>query len=378
MESFFGNIGTWGGWFAGYVIPFLFVLTIVVFFHELGHFLIARWCGVRVLTFSIGFGPELFGFNDRHGTRWKVSAVPLGGYVKFFGDENAASVPDADTISQMTEAERRVSFFFKPVAQRASIVVAGPLANFILAIVIFAAVFTLYGKQATPARVDTIQPASAAEAAGFKPGDLIVTINGRKIETFTDMQRIVSTHAGEPLDIEVDRGGERVPIKATPKLTEMKDNFGNMHRIGVLGITGAREPPVRVDPFSAVKLGVEETWFVIDRTLSYIGGVVVGKESADQLGGPIRIAQVSGQVATAGFVALIHLAAVLSISIGLLNLFPIPLLDGGHLLFYAIEAIRGRPLSDRAQEVGFRIGLAIVLLLMIFATFNDILHLASL
>jgi regulator of sigma E protease len=378
MESFFGHIGTWGGWFTGYVIPFLFVLTIVVFFHELGHFLIARWCGVRVLTFSIGFGPELFGFNDRHGTRWKVSAIPLGGYVKFFGDENAASVPDADTISQMTEAERRVSFFFKPVPQRAAIVAAGPIANFILAIVIFATVFTLYGKQATPARVETIQAASAAEAAGFKPGDLIVTINGRKIETFTDMQRIVSTHAGEPLDIDVDRAGQRIPIKATPKLTEMKDTFGNMHRIGVLGITGAREPPVRVDPLTAVKLGVEETWFVIDRTLSYIGGVVVGKESADQLGGPIRIAQVSGQVATAGFVALIHLAAVLSISIGLLNLFPIPLLDGGHLLFYAIEAIRGRPLSDRAQEVGFRIGLAIVLLLMIFATFNDILHLASL
>ena len=378
MESFFGHIGTWTGWFAGYVVPFLFVLTIVVFFHELGHFLIARWCGVRVLTFSIGFGPELFGFNDRHGTRWKVSAIPLGGYVKFFGDENAASVPDADTINQMSEAERRVSFFFKPVPQRAAIVVAGPIANFILAIVIFAAVFTFYGKQATPARVDAVQPASAAEAAGFKSGDLIVTINGRKIDTFTDMQRVVSTHAGEPLDVEVDRAGQRLPIKATPKLTEMKDNFGNVHRIGVLGITGAREPPVPVDPLSAVKLGVEETWFVIDRTLSYIGGVVVGRESADQLGGPIRIAQVSGQVATAGFVALIHLAAVLSISIGLLNLFPIPLLDGGHLLFYTIEAIRGRPLSDRAQEVGFRIGLAIVLLLMIFATFNDILHLASL
>jgi regulator of sigma E protease len=377
MESFFGHIGTWGGWLTGYVVPFLFVLTIVVFFHELGHFLIARWCGVRVLTFSIGFGPELLGFNDRHGTRWKVSAIPLGGYVKFFGDENAASVPDAESLNQMTEAEKRDSFFFKPIPQRAAIVAAGPIANFILAIVIFAVVFTFYGKQATPARVDTVQPASAAETAGFKPGDLIVTINGRKIETFTDMQRIVSTHAGDPLDIAVDRGGQQIEVKATPKLTEMKDNFGNVHRIGVLGITGAREPPVPVDPLTAVKLGVEETWFVIDRTLSYIGGVVVGKESADQLGGPIRIAQVSGQVATAGFVALIHLAAVLSISIGLLNLFPIPLLDGGHLLFYAIEAIRGRPLSDRAQEVGFRIGLAIVLLLMIFATFNDILHLAS-
>src|ERR1043165_3483129 len=268
---------------------------------------------------------KLSRFNDRHGTRWKVAAVPLGGYVKFFGDENAASVPDADTLNQMTEAEKRDSFFFKHVAQRAAIVAAGPIANFILAIRIFAAGFPFYGKQATPARVDTVQAASAAEAAGFKPGDLITRINGRTIETFTDMQRIVSTHAGEPLDIDVERGGQHLAIKATPKLTEMKDNFGNVHRIGVLGITGAREPPVPVDPLTAVKLGVEETWFVIDRTLSYIGGVVVGKESADQLGGPIRIAQVSGQVATAGFVALIHLAAVLSISIGLLNLFPIPL-----------------------------------------------------
>jgi regulator of sigma E protease len=362
----------------GYVVPFLFVLTIVVFFHELGHFLIARWCGVRVVTFSIGFGPELIGFNDRHGTRWKLAAIPLGGYVKFFGDENAASVPDSETIGQMSEEERRESFFYKPVSQRAAIVAAGPIANFILAIVIFAAVFTLYGKQAAPARVETVQPNSAAQAAGFQPSDLIVSINGRKIDTFTDMQRVVSSSAGQPLDIEIDRGGARTTVKATPTLTEIKDNFGNVHRIGVLGITGARGEPVKVDPLTAVKLGVEETWFVVERTLSYIGGVVVGKESADQLGGPIRIAQVSGQVATAGFVALIHLAAVLSISIGLLNLFPIPLLDGGHLLFYAIEAIRGRPLSDRAQEYGFRIGLAIVLLLMIFATFNDILHLASL
>ena len=278
----------------------------------------------------------------------------------------------------LSDEERGESFFFKPVLQRAAIVAAGPFANFLLAIVIFAGVFTFYGKQATPARVETVQANSAAQAAGFQPADLIVSINGKKIETFTDMQRVVSASAGQTLEIDVDRGGARVHLKATPALTELKDNFGNVHRIGVLGITGAREPPVRVDPLTAVKLGVDETWFVVERTLSYIGGVVVGKESADQLGGPIRIAQVSGQVATAGFVALIHLAAVLSISIGLLNLFPIPLLDGGHLLFYAIEAIRGRPLSDRAQEVGFRIGLAIVLLLMIFATFNDILHLASL
>ncbi len=206
----FASIGTWGGWLTGYVVPFLFVLTIVVFFHELGHFLIARWCGVRVVTFSIGFGPELLGFNDRHGTRWKLAAIPLGGYVKFFGDENAASVPDSETIGHMSEEERRESFFFKPVSQRAAIVAAGPIANFLLAIVIFAGVFTFYGKQAAPARVETVQPNSAAAGAGFKPSDLIVSINGRKIETFTDMQRIVSASAGQPLEIEIDRGGMRI------------------------------------------------------------------------------------------------------------------------------------------------------------------------
>jgi len=376
--DFLGNIGTWGGWLTGYVVPFLFVLTIVVFFHELGHFLVARWCGVRVLVFSIGFGPELIGFNDRHGTRWKIAAIPLGGYVKFFGDENAASVPDQGAIAEMSDEDRRDSFHGKSVAQRAAIVAAGPIANFILAIAIFAAIFSIHGKAASPARVDTIQANSAAAAAGFKPGDLIVAINGKTIETFTDMQRLVSAAAGQTLDIAIDRAGTRSTLKATPAMTEIKDSFGNVHRMGVLGITGVREPPVPVNPLTAVKLGVEETWFVVDRTLAYIGGVVVGKESADQLGGPIRIAQVSGQVATAGFVALINLAAVLSVSIGLLNLFPIPLLDGGHLLFYAIEAARGRPLSERAQEYGFRVGLAVVLLLMIFATFNDILHLAKL
>ena len=376
-----GALGTFGGNLAGYIVPFLFVLTIVVFFHELGHFLVARRCGVKVLTFSIGFGPEILGFFDRFGTRWKISAVPLGGYVKFFGDENAASVPDQETVAQMTEAEKAVSFVHQRVSPRAAVVAAGPIANFILAIAIFAGIFMLYGKQTTSARVDTVQTASAAEAAGFKPGDLVTAIDGEKIDSFADMQRIVSVSAGETLTIEVDRGGAHVVLKATPQLKELKDNFGNVHRLGVLGISRSMAPgdikTQKLSPPQALLAGVQETWFVVDRTLSYIGGVVVGREAADELGGPIRIAQVSGQVASAGFVALIHLTAVLSVSIGLLNLFPIPLLDGGHLLFYAIEAIRGRPLSERAQEVGFRIGLAIVVLLMIFATFNDILHLAT-
>jgi len=379
--DFLSGINALGGGVLGYLIPFLFVLTLVVFFHELGHFLVARRCGVRVLVFSIGFGPELFGFNDRHGTRWKLCAVPLGGYVKFFGDENAASVPDAAALAAMTDEERRHSFVHQSVARRAAVVVAGPVANFLLAIVIFAALFMVFGKPSTSPRVDAVQPGSAAEAAGFQPGDLVLTIDGRPVESFPDMQQIVSTSAGETLAFEVDRGGVKVTLKAIPTLKESKDRFGNVHRIGVLGITRSPSPDDThfqpVGPLKALKLGVQRTWFVVERTLSYIGGVISGREAADQLGGPIRIAQVSGQVATEGLPSLFSLTAVLSVSIGLLNLFPVPLLDGGHLLYYAIEAVRGKPLSDRAQEVGFRIGLAIVVMLMIFATYNDLLHLAA-
>jgi regulator of sigma E protease len=375
------GLTAFGGGLVGYLVPFLFVLTIVVFFHELGHFLVARWCGIKVLTFSLGFGPELVGFYDRYGTRWKLSAVPLGGYVKFFGDENAASAPDHAAHAAMTENEKKDSFIGQPVPARAAVVAAGPMANFLLAIAIFAGIFMIAGKQTTSARVDAIQPGSAAATAGFQPGDLVLSIDGEKIDSFSDMQRIVSISSGEPLKIVVERQGAQVSLNATPQLKEIKDNFGNVHRLGVLGISRSMAAgdlkTERLGPIDAVKLGAQETWFVVDRTLSYIVGVFAGREAADQLGGPIRIAQVSGQVASAGFVALIHLTAVLSVSIGLLNLFPIPLLDGGHLLFYGIEAARGRPLSERAQEVGFRIGLAIVVMLMIFATFNDILHLAT-
>jgi regulator of sigma E protease len=364
-----------------YLIPFLFVLSVVVFFHELGHFLVARWCGVRILVFSIGFGPELLGFYDRHGTRWKIAAVPLGGYVKFFGDEGPASVPDSDRLATMDAKDREESFFFQPVLKRAAIVVAGPLANFILAIGIFAGIFMLYGMQTMSPRVDEVQADSPAAAAGFQPGDMVLAINGQKISSFSDMQRIVADSAGETLNVTVERNDAQLVLKATPELHEEKDIFGNVRRIGLLGIKRSPAPgDVKYQPVSppqAVWMGVQETWFVVDKTLTYIGRVIIGREAANQLGGPIRIAQMSGQVASISFAALVHLAAVLSVSIGLLNLFPIPLLDGGHLLFYSIEAMRGRPLSEKAQEVGFRIGFAIVIMLMIFATFNDIVHLAS-
>src|SRR5947199_7246016 len=237
MESFFGNIATWGGWFAGYVIPFLFVLTIVVFFHELGHFLIARWCGVRVLTFSIGFGPELFGFNDRHGTRWKVSAIPLGGYVKFFGDDSEASTPSSETLANMSAEEREGSFHHKKVGPRAAIVAAGPVANFLLAIVIFTCLFTFFGKPSTTARVDQVEAGSAAAKAGFQVGDVITTINGKAIGSFSDMQRVVGLRAGEQLLFTVERNGSTLQLRGTPEMREVKDPFGNVHRLGVLGIT---------------------------------------------------------------------------------------------------------------------------------------------
>ncbi|EJW12392.1 Membrane-associated zinc metalloprotease [Rhodovulum sp. PH10] len=367
--------------FLGYLIPFLFVLTIVVFFHELGHYLIAKLNGIKVVAFSIGFGPEIVGFNDRSGTRWKLAAIPLGGYVKFYGDENEASVPSQESLSRMPEAERKLTFPGQSVAARAAVVVAGPLANFVLAIVIFSAIFMFHGKQITTPRVDGVMPGSAAQAAGLQPGDLVLSIDGTPIDSFADMQRIVGTSAGETLRLEIERKGQVVTTDIVPALKEIKDAFGNVHRAGVVGITRSVTPEdTRVEPvapLAAVRMGAEQTWFIIEQTLGYIGKIVVGRESADQLGGPIRIAQVSGQVATAGMVALLHLAAVLSVSIGLLNLFPVPLLDGGHLMFYAIEAVRGRPLSERAQEVGFRIGFALVVMLMIFATFNDILHLAT-
>jgi len=381
MMNLLSHLHMLGGDLIHYVVPFLFVLSIVVFCHELGHFLVARWCGVKILAFSIGFGPELLGFNDRYGTRWRIAAIPLGGYVRFLGDENAASVPDASQLSRMSAAERAQSLPFQPVLKRAAIVAAGPLANFLLAVVIFAGSIMFYGMQTMSALVDAVQPGSAAAAAGFKPGDLVVAIDGRKINDFADMQRIVSDSAGKALAITVKRGGSQVELKATPQLQENKDVFGNVERIGLLGIKRSPAPgELKYQPVSpprAVWLAVHQTWNVIYQTLRYVGGVVTGHQSANQLSGPIGIAHIVGQAATISMDLLLQIAGVISVSIGLINLFPIPMLDGGHLLFYLIEALRGRPLSEKAQEFGFRIGFAIVVMLMIFATYNDIIHLAA-
>jgi len=374
----FTSLAGFGGNFLSYLIPFLFVLTVVVFVHEMGHFLVARWCGVGVKAFSIGFGPEIFGFNDRHGTRWRVAWVPLGGYVKFIDDENAASAGQKD-LESLPEADRAKTFQGKTLAQRAAIVAAGPIANFIFAILIFTAVFSIFGERITAPKVDAVTEDSAAERAGFKPGDVITSIDGTKIGNFSEMQRIVATSPDRELQFVVDRAGRSVDLTASPERKEITDRFGNTFKIGLLGIKRSASPDdwtlERHDPATAFVMGVKECYFVVSRSLGYLYDVIKGREDADQLGGPLRIAQVSGQVATAGFLALLNLAAIISVSIGLINLFPIPMLDGGHLLFYGIEAVRGKPLSESTQEIGFRIGLAFVLMLMIFATWNDLIHL---
>ena len=362
--------------FFSVLLPFLFVLTVVVFVHELGHFLVARWCGVKVQTFSIGFGREIWGFDDRHGTRWRLAWIPLGGYVKFIDDENGASVPSREALTRLSPEERAGAFQSKSLGQRAAVVAAGPIANFLLSIALFAVIFTVVGISVTAPRVDELIPDGIAEKAGFKAGDLIVSIDGGAIESFNEMQRVVGANADRELSFGVERGGTLLTIKATPGRREMTDRFGNTLRIGVIGVKRTTQPQdweyKRYGPLEALWLGVKETHFIVAKTLGYVRDVILGREAADQLGGPIRIAEVSGQVASAGFVPLLNLTAILSVSIGLINLFPIPLLDGGHLLFYALEAIRRRPLSARAQDIGFRIGLTLVLMLMMYATFNDL------
>lgn len=381
--DFLATLWNAGALLPAYILPFLFVLTIVVFVHELGHFLVARWCGVDVKVFSIGFGRELFGFNDRHGTRWRFALIPLGGYVKFSGDADAASAgADSAELGTMTQQQRERSFPAQSIGERAAIVAAGPIANFLLAILIFGASVYVFGKPVLAPRVDQVVAGSAAERGGLRAGDLVVSIDGRAISSFSDMQRAISVRPEETLTVVVDRAGALVTLPVTPALVEQSTPVGKQ-RIGVLGVQASRQASdwqtQHFGLLESAKVGVGETWYVVERTYDYLAKLVRGRESVDQLSGPIRIAQVSGIVASSsGLMGLLNLAAILSVSIGLMNLFPVPMLDGGHLMFYAIEAVRGRPLSDRAQELGFRFGLGLVLMLMLFVTWNDLVHVRSL
>jgi regulator of sigma E protease len=358
-----------------YVGVFLAVLTILVFVHEFGHYWIARRNGVRIEVFSIGFGPELFGWWDRAGTRWKFSAIPLGGYVKMCGDADAISGLPCARLTQLSPAEWAVSFHGKRLGQRAAIVAGGPLANFVFAIVVLALLFMTYGQPFTPAEVGQVQAGSAAETGGIHPGDVIVSIDGRDIQRFEDVQQLVRLHPGVPMSLVVKREGQPVTLQVTPSRTEITDRLGDRHEIGLLGIGRSGVEYVRRNPASAVVRAVGETWNLSAATLEAMWQIIIGTRASDELGGPLRIAQMSGEVAQGGIVPLLWFMAVLSINLGLINLFPVPVLDGGHLLFYAAEAIRGKPLGQRAQEYGFRIGLALVLTLMVFATWNDLVHL---
>lgn len=358
------------------VIIFLLVLTLVVFIHELGHFLVARWCGVVVKAFSIGFGPEIFGFYDKHGTRWRFAWIPLGGYVKFMDDDNAASMPDAEALKRMSAEERKSSFHAKPVWQRSLVVAAGPIANFLLAIAIYAGLNLAVGIRTMPAYVEKVVAGSPAEKAGFQPGDKIVAIDGESVESFDDLQRIVAPSAGHELTFSVERGSERLDLKVTPAMDEQRDPFGRNFKRGLIGIQRSNAPDKwqtrEVGPLEAVVRGAKETWTTITATVAGLGEMISGRQSTEQMGGPILMAEVTAKVADLGFEPLLRWIALISANIGFLNLLPIPVLDGGHLLFYGIEAVRRKPLSDRFQQVGFQIGLALIIALMIFVNFNDL------
>ena len=357
-------------------LPFLIALTILVFFHELGHFWVARLAKVRVEVFSVGFGAELFGWNDKAGTRWKIGVIPLGGYVKMFGQSDLPGDEDEDQ-PPLTDKEKAVSFQHKTLAQRTAIVAAGPIANFLLSVVLIAGLMATFGAARPYAGVGEIMPGSAAAEAGFEAGDRIVSIDGEAVEWFSDLVRIVSVQPEMLLKIKVRRGDDEFVLTATPKRHQQLGAEGKTVEIGLLGV---RYDPQqmhyeRQNPLMAVWLGIQQTASLTEKTLSFLGQVISGRQGTEGIGGPLRIVQYAGITFQSGIENFILFLAVLSINLGLINLFPIPILDGGHLLFFAVEAIRGRPLGPQAQEYGFRFGLILVLILMVFVTWNDLVQL---
>lgn len=353
------------------IVSFIVLITVVVFFHELGHFWVARRCGVRVEVFSVGFGPELFGFTDRHGTRWRVSALPLGGYVKMFGQSDVAAQPDG-TEKMLTPDEAAAAFSHKKLWQRAAIVFAGPAANYVLAAIVFMALFASFGQTNREPVVGEVIESSPAATAGLRPGDRILQVGGNAIERFQEITTVLQKIPGDEVEVLISRDGQEVMVTVRPELVHAKDGLNAPRTYRRLGIAAEI---VRYDIPTAALMGVEETYDLTVQTLVAVGQMIAGTRSSSELGGILRIGEAAGETAKMGVSQFLYLIAVLSINLGLINLFPIPLLDGGHLAFYAYEGVRGRPLGARAQDWGFRIGIVLILALMIFATWNDLVHL---
>ena len=359
-----------------FLIPFLILLIVVVFVHEYGHYYFAKKYGVGVTDFSIGFGKELFGWNDKSGTRWKLCWIPLGGYVKFFGDLNVFSQTDTDNLSKYREEEKKKLFNLKPLYQRSLIVFGGPLANFILAFFIFAFIYMFVGKDFTPAVISEIKKDSPAEIAGLEKNDIILEIDNQEVKSILDVSKFITLSTSKFIDFKVSRSNQDLILKVEPKITDGDDGLGNKIKKRIVGIQlspfNDEVKHVKLGPAKAVYHSLHEVYFVTTSSLKYLASIVMGKGDSSQLGGPIRIAKITGQVAEFGVVPFLSIMAYISISLGLINLFPIPLLDGGHLMFYAFEKILGRPLSKKTQEGFFRIGMFLLLFLMFFATFNDL------
>jgi len=360
-----------------YIIPFLILITIVVFIHEYGHYYFAKKYGVGITDFSIGFGKEIFGWNDKSGTRWKVCWIPLGGYVKFFGDRNVFSQSEQQEIINLyKEEDRKKLFILKPLYQRSIIVVAGPLANFVLAILIFTMINMFVGKDLTPAIIDEVQKDSPAFVAGMQKNDKIISIDNKKVESILEVSTFINISTSETIEFLVLRNDQKISLSVKPNLVDSKDSLGNSVKKRMVGIRLSplnnefeRQP---LGPSKAIYYSFKEVWFVTVTSLNYLGKMIIGSADSSQLGGPIRIAKITGQVAEHGIVPFFSIMAYISISLGLINLFPIPMLDGGHLMFYLFEKILGRPLSQKIQEGFFRIGLFLLLSLMFFVTFNDL------
>ncbi len=391
-----------------YAIPFIVVISVVVFVHEFGHYWVARLCGVKVEEFSIGFGHELFGWNDKHGTRWKVSLLPLGGYVKMYGDAGPASDPD-EAVLNMTDEQKKISFFHQPVGKRIAIVAAGPGFNYLFAILILTLLFTeppfglnippmlchaptpsadapknqpvkeecflFQGQHYTAPNVSAVLPDSAAAVAGIRPGDKILSLDGMTIDRFEDIRLAIMMNSGTPVQVALDRGGAKMNLTVMPKIEVTTDRFGGVHKMGRLGITSNDIQYKRWPLPEALMKAVGEALSISSSTLRGVGQMIMGTRSTEELGGPLRIAAMSGHVAEDGPPALVLFMAMISINLGLVNLFPVPLLDGGHLLYYVAERLRGRPLHEKVQEIGLRIGMALLLCLMVFATWNDLVQL---